>query len=105
MINDTILLQRYVRTRDNEAFGELTRRYAGLVYGACLRITRNHADAEEVAQECLLELAMKAGTISTSLPGFLQDVAGRGVVQVDGCTTTIRWDINSPAKSDRRAVH
>ncbi len=75
MVSDAILLQRYARSRDAEAFAELVQRYAGLVYGTCLRVLRNADDAEDVAQECFLELARKAGIITTSLPGWLHALA------------------------------
>ena len=57
MQTDLILLKQYAGSRDAEAFAELARRYAGLVYGTCLRIVGNAFDAEDVAQECFLELA------------------------------------------------
>jgi len=75
MTRDTLLLQRYAQRRDAEAFKELTARYAGLVYGTCLRVLGNPADAEDVAQECFLELARKAGAIRASLPGWLHALA------------------------------
>lgn len=75
LIDDGALLEHYARTRDAKAFGELSKRYAGLVYGTCLRVTQNPDDAEDVSQECFLELAHRAGTIHTSLAGWLHRVA------------------------------
>jgi len=75
MTSDTLLLRQYARHRDAGAFRELSARYAGLVYGTCLRVLGNPADAEDVAQECFLELARKAGAIHTSLPGWLYALA------------------------------
>lgn len=75
MTNDALLLQQYAHQRDPEAFRELSARYGGLVYGTCLRVLGNPADAEDVAQECFLELARKAGAIHTSLPGWLHALA------------------------------
>ena len=75
MLSDTALLQQYARTRDAEAFAELVRRHAGMVYGACLRVLHNADDAEDVAQECFIELARKAEAITTSLPGWLHALA------------------------------
>jgi hypothetical protein len=40
---EVILLTRFVRSGDAEAFAEIIRRYAGLVYGAALRVL---ADAD-----------------------------------------------------------
>ena len=75
MTSDIVLLQRYAGKRDAEAFTELTRRYAGLVYGTCLRVLGNAADAEDVTQECFLELARNAGRVKSSLPGWLHALA------------------------------
>lgn len=73
--DDAGLLRLYAEHSDPEAFKELVRRYGDLVFGVCIRVNRNVADAEDVAQECFLELARKAGTIKTSLPGWLHRVA------------------------------
>jgi len=75
MVHDAALLERYAQTRDAEAFAELVRRHAGAVYGTCLRITRNPDDAEDAAQECFLELARRAATITASVPGWLHTAA------------------------------
>lgn len=75
LIDDRSLLEHYARTRDAKAFNELSRRYAGLVYGTCLRVTQNPDDAQDVAQECFLELAHRAGTVRSSVPGWLHKVA------------------------------
>jgi len=75
---DTELLAVYARQRDAEAFAELARRYAGLVYGVGLRITRNPADAEDVTQECFLALANHATAgkpLDHSLPAWLHTLA------------------------------
>lgn len=85
MVVDSVLLDRYVRNGDPEAFAELVRRYAGLVYGTCLRATGNPQDAEDVAQECFLELARKANRIGSSMPGWLHSVArNRSIDMVRG---------------------
>ncbi|MHB9106796.1 MAG: RNA polymerase sigma factor [Armatimonadota bacterium] len=75
MLDDAVLLNAYAQTRDAEAFAELVRRYAGLVYGTCLRVTRNPDEAEDAAQECFIELAKRAGSITGSLPGWLHATA------------------------------
>jgi len=75
MIADSILLERYIQSKDAKAFTELVRRYAGLVYNTCLRTTSNPQDAEDIAQECFLELARKANRVDSSLPGWLHKVA------------------------------
>ena len=69
--DDSILLGQYARTRDADAFAELVRRHAGLVYGACLRVINDPHDAEDAAQECFLELARNAGSIRSSVAAWL----------------------------------
>lgn len=73
--NDLTLLHSYARTHDAEAFATLFRRYVNLVYGTCLRVTHNPADAEDAAQETFLELARKAEQVNTSLAGWLHRAA------------------------------
>ena len=75
LVDDRSLLELYARTRDAQAFRELAKRYAGLVYGTCLRVTQNPDDAEDVSQECFLELARRAGSINSSVAGWLHKVA------------------------------
>ncbi len=74
-MDDQTLLSQYVATQDSDAFEELTRRYAGLVKGVCIRLLGNSHDAEEVAQECFLELARNAADVHTSLGGWLRAAA------------------------------
>ena len=71
------LLQRWTDHRDAEAFAELVKRYAGLVYGTCRRILRNDSEAEDVAQECFLKLAQSRRLSIGSLGGWLHTVATR----------------------------
>ena len=52
-----LLLDRYARTGDAEAFTELVRRYRSMVYSTCLRVLGNPSDAEDVTRECFLSLA------------------------------------------------
>lgn len=75
MVSDAALLDRYAQAQDAEALAELFERYSRLVYGTCLRVTQNRDDAEDVAQECFLELARRAGSITSSLPGWLHSLA------------------------------
>lgn len=72
---DEALLRRYAESREPEAFAELARRHAGLVYGTCLRITASPHDAEELAQDCFFQLARQAGAIRTSVAGWLHRLA------------------------------
>ncbi len=58
-----------------DAFAELVRRYAPLVYSAALRVLRNSADAEDIAQQCFLELAQRPPAIRSTLAGWLHRLA------------------------------
>ena len=49
--SDRSLIQRWQREADGDAFSELVRRHAQMVFAAANRILRNAADAEEVAQD------------------------------------------------------
>ena len=72
---DAALLERYAATQDADAFAQMVERYSGMVYATCLRLTRNTHDAEDASQQCFLSLARKAGTIRSSLAGWLHATA------------------------------
>ena len=55
---DSALLERWSTRRDVEAFTELVSRHSAMVYTTCKRILQNDADAEDVSQECFIELAL-----------------------------------------------
>jgi RNA polymerase sigma factor (sigma-70 family) len=71
MSSDLDLLQGYDRARDPEALNQLVLRHAAMVYAAAFRVTRNAADADDVTQECFLELARQAARVRTSVAGWL----------------------------------
>lgn len=60
---DGDLLRLYVERRSEEAFTELGRRYAGLIYSTCLREVGDRALAEDAAQGVLLLLSQKASAL------------------------------------------
>jgi RNA polymerase sigma factor (sigma-70 family) len=72
---ETVLLKRFTGSGDAEAFAEIIRRHAGLVYGAALRILADVDRASDVAQETFLQLTKDAGHVTGSLPGWLHRVA------------------------------
>ncbi len=73
--NDAIVLERFSRRADAEAFAELVRRYAGLVYATAWRVLRHETDAGDVTQETFFELTRQAGCIAGPLSGWLHRVA------------------------------
>ena len=46
----TGLLDRFIRSQDAEAFALITRQYAGMVYGTCIRITGNEDRAADATR-------------------------------------------------------
>jgi RNA polymerase sigma factor (sigma-70 family) len=72
---ETVLLRRFARTKDAEAFAEIIRRHAGLVYGAALRVLADMDRAADVAQDTFLQLTKDACSVTGSLPGWLHRVA------------------------------
>ncbi len=75
METEIVLLRRFSKTGDAEAFREIVRRHAGLVYGAALRILSDVDRASDVAQETFLQLTKDAGKITGSPAGWLHRVA------------------------------
>lgn len=72
---EAVLLHRFARTGDAEAFAEIIRRHAGLVYGAALRVLADVDRASDVAQDTFLQLTKDAHHVTGSLPGWLHRVA------------------------------
>lgn len=72
-MDDSELLKEYVRQGSEEAFAELVRRYAGLVYSSALRQVQDPHLAEEVSQVAFIILARKAASLgkNTILSGWL----------------------------------
>jgi RNA polymerase sigma factor (sigma-70 family) len=60
--SDRVLLQRFARQRDEDAFAELVARHGPLVCGVCRRLLHDAALAEDVFQATFLVLAQKAAT-------------------------------------------
>ena len=80
--NESTLLRQFVQTGDAEAFSEITRRYAGLVYGTCLRVTGEAEHARDATQETFYQLLLSAGKVTGSLGGWLHQVATRRAVDL-----------------------
>lgn len=74
---DLSLLHRFADRGDEDAFSEIVRRYAGVVYCACHRVLRDRAWAEDVAQETFFRLVKCPDRVSHSLGGWLHRAATR----------------------------
>lgn len=75
MPSDLQHLQRYASTGDAHAFRELVQAHGAMVHATALRVTRDAAAAQDVAQETFLELARKASSITQSVAAWLHRVA------------------------------
>ena len=80
--HETILLRRFTQTRDAEAFSEITRRYAGMVFGTCLRVTGDAGRAQDATQDTFFQLLKQAAKVTGSLGGWLHQVATRRAVDL-----------------------
>lgn len=74
-MSDILLVRRWTATRDADAFTEIVSRHSAMVYATCLRILGNSAEAEDVTQDCFIELAQARTTIRSSLGGWLHRAA------------------------------
>src|SRR5688572_24955501 len=72
---DGVLLERWQHHRDADAFTELVRRYSDMVYATCVRVLRDAAQAEEVAQDCFVELMRSRQRVRVSLGAWLHKLA------------------------------
>ncbi|HEV2293774.1 MAG TPA: sigma-70 family RNA polymerase sigma factor [Tepidisphaeraceae bacterium] len=73
------LLEEFRATGAQAPFEEVVRRYAGMVYSVCLRVTRNNHDAEDATQAVFLALAVQGKTAKPIryIGPWLQQVAHR----------------------------
>src|SRR5438034_11120890 len=71
-MNETDRLNRFVQSRDQDAFARLVERHADLVYAAAARQVGIGSQADDVTQAVFILLARKAGSIQgPSLAGWL----------------------------------
>jgi len=81
--SERALLRRYVEGADGEAFAEIVRRYAGLVYGTCVRVLEDADQAADATQETFFQLTRKAAEVRGSLAAWLHQVAvGKAVDRI-----------------------
>ncbi|MBW8039281.1 MAG: sigma-70 family RNA polymerase sigma factor [Planctomycetes bacterium] len=88
--NEVVLLHRFAKTGDAEAFSEVVQRHAGLVYGACLRILADRDRAADAVQETFFQLLRNAGNITGPVPAWLHRVATRKAIDVVRRDSSIR---------------
>jgi RNA polymerase sigma factor (sigma-70 family) len=74
---DGQLLSRFAAARDHDAFEQLVRRHAAMVYRVCARLCRTPHDAEDATQSVFLTLAERAGPLGgrTCVAGWLHRTA------------------------------
>jgi RNA polymerase sigma factor (sigma-70 family) len=63
MESDAALLERFARTGDEDAFGQMVERHAPMMRGVVMRATGDAALADEVTQTVFAILARKAGAL------------------------------------------
>jgi RNA polymerase sigma-70 factor, ECF subfamily len=64
---------------DNDSFGALVSRFERMVLAVCWQRLRNHAEAQEAAQEVFIKALEKIGQLQTpaAFPGWLRSIAVR----------------------------
>ena len=67
-VPDADLLECYVQRGDDDAFSQLVKRYARLVWGQCRNLLPGEADAEEAFQATFLALARSAKKLQPGMP-------------------------------------
>ncbi len=77
--NGQELLAEFMKYGHQRPFEEIVRRYAGMVFNVCLRITKDKHDAEDATQAVFLTLALQAkrGAEIKALGPWLQQVGKR----------------------------
>lgn len=77
--SESVLLERFAGG-DAEAFAQIVGRYAGLVYGTCLRVLADADRAADATQETFFQLTKNTRRIRGSLGAWLHRVAVRQAV-------------------------
>jgi RNA polymerase sigma factor (sigma-70 family) len=78
-LTDALLLDRFIRQRDEAAFAVLVRRHGPMVLGVCRRVLRDAHEAEDAFQATFLVLVRKGAAIARPelLGNWLHGVAYR----------------------------
>ena len=96
--SEFILLRRFASNDDAEAFSEIIKQHASLVYGVCLRILEDKDKAADAVQETFLQLVRDAAEITGSLPNWLHRVATHKAINI------IRSDSHRKQREEKYAV-
>ncbi|MBN2588595.1 MAG: sigma-70 family RNA polymerase sigma factor [Sedimentisphaerales bacterium] len=80
--NEYILLKRFSTNGDAEAFAEIIKQHAPMVYGVCLRILANREIAADVVQDTFFQLVRDAADITDSIPNWLHKVATHRAIDI-----------------------
>lgn len=67
-MEDDKLLEKYKKTKDQEVYSELFRRYMPLIYGLCLKYYKVPEDAEDAVMDLYEKLSQK--TLSHEIQNF-----------------------------------
>lgn len=72
-------LVEFAQAGDRAAFGELARRFEGMVYAIALRRLGDHAEAQELCQEVLVKAMQKLGQLKVpaAFGGWLRSITVR----------------------------
>ncbi len=87
-LTDAHLLKHFIEHRDEASFATLIHRHGPMVMGVCLRVARNHQDAEDAFQATFLVLVRKAASIATRelLANWLYGVAHNTALKAKAAT-------------------
>jgi RNA polymerase sigma factor (sigma-70 family) len=99
---DLSLLQRWHSHADAEAFKEITKRHAAMVYAVCCRLLGNATEADDVAQDCFETLARNKKLPKGSLGAWLHRMATNRAL--DRIKTEGRRKAREQRYSDERAA-
>src|SRR4051812_4155274 len=101
---DAVLLARFARDRDEDAFAALVARHGPLVWRACRRVLGDLHAAEDAFQATFLVLARKAGSVGhpDALAGWLYGVARRVALKARSARPRLREQglADAPAPAD-----
>ncbi|MBN2588989.1 MAG: sigma-70 family RNA polymerase sigma factor [Sedimentisphaerales bacterium] len=80
--SEFVLLRRFAANGDAEAFSEIVKQHASLVYGVCIRILGDKHNATDAVQDTFLQLVRDAAKITGSLPNWLHRTATNRAIDI-----------------------